>query len=184
MKTAAVLVTKISGRGTPLSREVGESQWKTTQSRGANGMVKARVAPTIELLEDVARDPRPTSLEALPWRHLFALSHFLEGVQGRCLRQDPRQGVARNQALPFPSVGRSEGLSPLRGGKLAREDLSPSREKVAYQRRQVTYPAGQGLRARGKRILLGSPCHPPETRMGDAWRKPSAEDLQMTSLPR
>jgi hypothetical protein len=62
----------------------------------------------------------------------------------------------------FPLRGEgSEGLSPLCGGKLAREGFSPSQEKVAYQRRLVTCPAGQGLRARGKRILLGSSCHPP-----------------------
>jgi hypothetical protein len=37
------------------------------------------------------RGPRPASSEALPWWHLFALNHFLEGVQGRCLRRDPWQ---------------------------------------------------------------------------------------------
>jgi hypothetical protein len=80
--------------------------------------------------------------------------------------------------------GGSEGLSPLWGGKLAREGFSASREKVAYQRRLVTYPTGQGLRAHGKRILPGSLCHPPDTRMGDARQKTSAADLQKTSLPR
>jgi hypothetical protein len=45
-------------------------------------MVKARVAPTTELLEDVMRDPGLTSSEALPWQHIFALNHFLEGFQG------------------------------------------------------------------------------------------------------
>jgi hypothetical protein len=80
--------------------------------------------------------------------------------------------------------GGSEGLSPLRGGKLAREGFSPSWEKVAYQRRLVTCPTGQGLRARGKRILPGSPSHPPGTCMEDVQQKPSAVDLQKTSLPR
>jgi hypothetical protein len=42
-------------------------------------MVKARVAPAIELLEDVVRVPRPASSEALSWWHPFAISHFLEG---------------------------------------------------------------------------------------------------------
>jgi hypothetical protein len=43
-------------------------------------MVKARVAPAIELLEDVVRTPRPASSEALPWWHPFDVNHFLEGV--------------------------------------------------------------------------------------------------------
>jgi hypothetical protein len=72
---------------------------------------------------------------------------------------------------------------PLRGGMLAREGFSPSRDKLAYERRLGTCPEGQDLRARGRRILPGSPCHPPETRMGDARRKSSAVDLQKTSLP-
>jgi hypothetical protein len=80
MKTAAVRATNSLGRGTPLSQEVGESQWKTTQSQDANGMVKARVAPATELLKDVVRVPRPVSSEALPWQHPVVLSHFLEGV--------------------------------------------------------------------------------------------------------
>jgi hypothetical protein len=79
--------------------------------------------------------------------------------------------------------GGSEGLSPLRGGKFGREGFSPSWEKVAYQRRLMTCPAGQDLRARGKRILPGSPCHPLGMRMEDTRRKPSAVDLQNTSLP-
>jgi hypothetical protein len=44
------------------------------------GMAKARVARVTELLEDVVRFSRPASSEALPWQHLFVLSHFLEGV--------------------------------------------------------------------------------------------------------
>jgi hypothetical protein len=102
-------------------------------------MVKKRVAPTTALLEDVVRDPRPASLEALPWWHLFALSHFLEGVQGQCLRQNPRRAMPLARRFRAPGVafspllgGGTEGLSPLRGGKLAREGVSPSREKVAY----------------------------------------------------
>jgi hypothetical protein len=43
-------------------------------------MAKAGVAPAIELLENVVRDPQTASSEALPWRLLFVLSHFLEGV--------------------------------------------------------------------------------------------------------
>jgi hypothetical protein len=122
---------------------------KPRRAGGTNGMVKARVAPATELLKDVVRVPRLASSEALPWWHPFALSHFLEGVQERCLWQNPRQalpqqGVAGHQAKPFPLYweGGSEGLFPLWGGKLVREGFSPGREKVAYQRRLRTYPTG------------------------------------------
>jgi hypothetical protein len=54
---------------------------KQHKASGTKGMEKARVAPAIELLEDVVRAPRPASSEDLPWRHPFALHHFLEGVQ-------------------------------------------------------------------------------------------------------
>jgi hypothetical protein len=72
---------------------------------------------------------------------------------------------------------------PLRGGMIAREFFSPSLEKLVYERRLGTYPEGQDLRACGRRILPGSPCHPPGTRMGDARQKSSVADLQKTSLP-
>jgi hypothetical protein len=60
-------------------------RWERTSRKqhrvgGTKGIVKARVAPMIELLEDVVRAPRLASLEALPWQHPFALSHFLKGV--------------------------------------------------------------------------------------------------------
>jgi hypothetical protein len=89
-------------------------------------MVKERVAPATELLKDVVRDPRPASSEALPWRHLFALSHFLEGVQGRCLRQNPRQGVDGRQVLPFllHRVEEVNASPPCRAGSL-QEKVSP-----------------------------------------------------------
>jgi hypothetical protein len=80
MKRAVVQATNSPDRGIPLSQEVGESQWRTMLSQGANGMAKEKVAPTIELLKYIVRGPRPASSEALPWWHLFALSHFLEGV--------------------------------------------------------------------------------------------------------
>jgi hypothetical protein len=90
-KSAAVWATNSSYRGIALSQEMGESQWRTTLGRGTNGMAEARVAHATKLLEDVVRGPRPASSEALPWWHLFALNHFLEGFQGRCLQRDPRQ---------------------------------------------------------------------------------------------
>jgi hypothetical protein len=60
-------------------------RWERTSGKhhragGTKGMVKARVGPMTELLEDVVRTPRWTSLEALPWRHPFTLRHFLEVV--------------------------------------------------------------------------------------------------------
>jgi hypothetical protein len=55
--TAAVCSTNSLVHGTPLSEEVGESQWKAMQSQDVNGMVKARVAPATELLKDVVRVP-------------------------------------------------------------------------------------------------------------------------------
>jgi hypothetical protein len=63
MKIAAIHATNSPGatnslgRGTPLSREVEESQQRTTLNQGANGMAKEIVAHVIELLEDVVRDP-------------------------------------------------------------------------------------------------------------------------------
>jgi hypothetical protein len=62
--------------------ERASGKWR--RARDANGMVKARVSPAIELLEHVMRVPRPASSEALPWWQPFALSHFLEGVQDDC----------------------------------------------------------------------------------------------------
>jgi hypothetical protein len=165
MKTAVVRAINSPNCGIPLSQAVGERQWRTTLSRGANDMAKARVAPTTELLEDVVRGPRPASSEALPWWHLFTLSHFLEGVQGRCLRWDPRQAEpparccrASGVAIPLYREKEVKTSPPLRGGKIAREGFSPTRERVAYQRRLETCPPGQGLRARGERILSGSSC--------------------------
>jgi hypothetical protein len=134
-------------------------------------MVKARAAPATELLEDVTRTPQPASSEVLSWRHPFALYHFLEGVQGRCPRQALRQALlgtaspARRCHAPgkdLPS-GRKEGENtspPLQGGKLACEDTSPSREKVAYERRLGTCPKGQDLQACGERIPQGYPMSP------------------------
>jgi hypothetical protein len=66
---------------------------KQLRAGETKGMVKARAAPAIELLEDVVRTHRPASSEALPWRHPFALRHFLEGVQERCQRRNPRQAL-------------------------------------------------------------------------------------------
>jgi hypothetical protein len=99
-------------------------------------MAKARVAPTIELLEDVVRGPQPASSEALPWWHLFILNHFLEGVQGRCLRRDPRQAepLARCcRALEIAAPlhrGKEVKTSPLCGEGILQEKVSllPERE--------------------------------------------------------
>jgi hypothetical protein len=119
-------------------------------------MVKVRAAPATKLLKDVMRTPRLASSEALSWRHPFALYHFLEGVQRRCPQQALRQalpGMAtptrhyRALGKTLPSVGKQgEKTSPhLRGGKIASEDTSPSREKVEYERRLRTCPEGQDL---------------------------------------
>jgi hypothetical protein len=90
---------------------------KQRRARGTKGMVKARVAPVVELLEDVVRAPRPASLKAMSWRHPLAINHFLEGVQEwfprwapdkHCPRWIARQGVAGHQARSFPFVGKEE----------------------------------------------------------------------------
>jgi hypothetical protein len=47
---------------------------------------------------------------------------------------------APGKALPLCWKGGEEGLSPLRGGKLASEGIPPSREEVVYERRLRTYP--------------------------------------------
>jgi hypothetical protein len=148
-------------------------RWERTnrnqhKAGGTKGMVKARVALATELLADVMRDPRLASLEALPWCHPFALSHFLEGVQEQCPRHNPLQALpsarrwrGRGEAFPLCWEGEDEGLSPLWGGSLRVKASSPSWEKVACERRLRTYPKGQDLKAHGKWILPGSPCHPP-----------------------
>jgi hypothetical protein len=62
--------------------------------------------------------------------------------------QDVQPGKALPGTRQGPSLcweGRREGLSPLRGGKLASEGISASREKEAYQRRLGTCPEGQDL---------------------------------------
>jgi hypothetical protein len=106
-------------------------------------MVEARAAPTAELLEDVVRTPRPTSLEALSWRHPFALYHFLEAL--RRTFSPARRCRAPGNALPFARKEGKEDLSALRGGKLTREGISPRLEKEAYKRRLGTCPEGQDL---------------------------------------
>jgi hypothetical protein len=99
-------------------------------------------------------EPLPLPASSAPTRHCRAPGVAFSPLQG----------------------GGSEGLSPLWGGKLAREGFPTSREKVAYQRRLVTYPIGQGLRAHGKRILPGSLCHPRRR----AWETRGRSPLQRT----
>jgi hypothetical protein len=111
-------------------------RWERTSRKqhragGTKGMVKARVARAIELLEDIVRAPRPTSSEALPWRHPFALSHFLEGVQDDARKRTPsklcpRQGVAERQARPSPFAGKEKmKASPLAGREACERRLIP-----------------------------------------------------------
>jgi hypothetical protein len=93
------------------------------------------------------------------------------------------QDIQPDKALPStrqgPSLcweGRREGLSPLRGGMLASEDISPIREKVAYERRlrtsQKTRPPGT-WRANPTGI---SPITPREC----AWRTRDGSPLRRT----
>jgi hypothetical protein len=69
----------------------------------------------------------------------------------------PRQALPKMNSprkdLPLCWEGGEEGLSPLRGGKLASEGIPPSQEEVAYERRLGTYPEGRDPRAHGGRIL-------------------------------
>jgi hypothetical protein len=53
-----------------------------------------------------------------------------------------RRCRAPGEALPLCWEGRDNGLFPLWGGKLASEGISPSRHKVAYERRLGTCPEG------------------------------------------
>jgi hypothetical protein len=111
-------------------------RWERTSGKqhragGTKGMVKARVAPATELLEDVVRTPRLASSEALPWRHPFALSHFLEGVQERYPWKNSRQALpsarhcrASGETFPLCWQGEDEGLSPCGEGSL-QEKVSP-----------------------------------------------------------
>jgi hypothetical protein len=77
--------------------------------------------------------------------------------------------MALSGARKGPSLyweGGKEGLSPLRGGKLTREGISPSQEKEAYDRRLETCPEGQDLQARGEQIPWGDLLSPPRNTHG------------------
>jgi hypothetical protein len=70
------------------------------------------------------------------------------------------------KALPFARKVGKEDLSPLRGGKLTREGISPSREKEVYERRIGTYPKGQDIQAHGEWIPWGDLLSSPENAHG------------------
>jgi hypothetical protein len=70
----------------------------------------------------------------------------------------PAEGPPASSPAGDPSLhweGRKEGLSPLQGGKLTSECISPSRKKEAYERRCRTCLEGHGHQARGGRIPQG-----------------------------
>jgi hypothetical protein len=174
-----------------LPQEVGESQWRTTQSWGRQWHGEGKIFSYDRTSRSCHESSSTGILGSSAMAAYLRLEPYPGRVQERCLRQNPRQALpparrcrALGITLPLCWEGGGEGLSPLRGGKLVREGFFPSREKVAYQRRLGTCPTGQALRMRGERILPGSLCHPPGTRMGDARWKSSAADLQKTSLPR
>jgi hypothetical protein len=81
---------------------------------------------------------------------------------------EPPTSSSLGKALP----GIKRGFPPLLEGK---EKVSPLPGR--------NWRTRQDLRAHGRRILPGSPCHRPGTRMGDARWKYSVVDLQKTSLP-
>jgi hypothetical protein len=122
---------------------------------GTKGMVKTRVAPAIELIKDVVRAPRLASLEALPWQHPFALSHFLEGVQERCPRQNPWQGIVGRQARPSPFAGKEKlkGSTPCGQGSL-REKASP----LARRRWRVREGSGPVSKDKTSRRVASGSC--------------------------
>jgi hypothetical protein len=83
------------------------------------------------------------------------LASFAQGVQPGKALLSTRRG---------PSLcweGRREDLSPLWGGKLTSEGISPKQDNEAYDRRLGTYPERQDLQAHGEWIpqgdLLSSP---------------------------
>jgi hypothetical protein len=80
------------------------------------------------------------------------------------------------KALPSTRQGRREDVSPLRAGKLAREDISPSQENVAYERSLGTYPEGQTSRHVVSESHEDLPYHPQEI----AWRTRAGSPLQRT----
>jgi hypothetical protein len=103
--------------------------------------------------------------------------------------QDGQPGRELPGTRQGPSLcweGRREGLSPLQGGKLVREDISPSREKVAYERRLGTCPKDKTSRHMVSESHKDLPCHPhrPGSLMEDARWKSTTADLQKASLPR
>jgi hypothetical protein len=73
---------------------------------------------------------------------------------------------APGKALPLCWEGGEEGLSSLRGGKIASKGIPPSQDEVVYKRKLGTCPKGRYLQVRGGRILQGSPLSPPGSTHG------------------
>jgi hypothetical protein len=150
------------GMASLLPQEVGESQWRTTESWGCQWHGEGK---------SCSCDRASQRCHAISSTGIFGSSAMAASLRPEPF---PRRGLgmmpaaeppARNcrapgNTLPLCWEGGSEGLSLLQGGKLAREGFSPSREKVAYRRRLGTYPTGQALMPCGERILPGSLCHP------------------------
>jgi hypothetical protein len=118
---------------------------------------EARVTPTVDLLEDVVRSRRTTSLETLSWRCPLAPHHFLEGIRERCRRQVSRQALHRQQhhqslakhcwalikALPLSGKEARRRLPLAREGSMPEKALRPGRGKKAYERRLLPLLGGR-----------------------------------------
>jgi hypothetical protein len=116
-----------------------------------------------------------TSLFPLPFpRRHQGMMHTASPLTSSALDVHPSKALPGTRQGPSLCwEGRKKGLSPLRGGKLWSEDISPSRKKVEYERRLGICPKGQDLQARGEHIPRGDLLSPP----GTARRKSTAADL-------
>jgi hypothetical protein len=95
--------------------------------------------------------------------------------------QDGQPGRELPGTSQGPSLcweGRREGLSPLQGGKLVREDISPSWEKVAYERRFGTCPKDKTSRHVVSESHKDLPVTP--TARDHAWRMRNGSPLRRT----
>jgi hypothetical protein len=154
MKAAAARATYSQGHGTPPPYKVGENQLQAAQGWRHQGHGKGKGCSC----DRASQRCRESSSTDIFGSSAMAASLFPPPFPGRSLGiylwQPPWQALpkigrsarryrAPGEALPLCWEGGDEGLSLLRGGKLASEGISPSWEKVAYERRLGTCLEGQ-----------------------------------------
>jgi hypothetical protein len=141
-KAAAARATYSQGHGTPPPQEVGENQLQAAQGWRHQGHGKGQGCSC----DKASRRCRESSSTGIFGSSTMAASLFPPPFPARSPgtmpAAGPRQALpktvcparrcrAPGEALPLCWEGGDEGISPLWGGKLASEGISPSRDKVA-----------------------------------------------------